>query len=262
VPSSDSDEGSARNAVDPAANKRIAIIQSAYIPWKGFFDLVGRCDEYVILDGAQFVKRHWHNRNQIKTANGRHWLTIAVLTKSRFEQPIDEVEIAEPWAERHWQSLEHAYRRAPHFEAYASRVRAVYESLGNERLLTSVNEKLLRALLGMLGISLKISRDRDYAPQGRKSERLVDLCLKANAKRYLSGPSARHYLDESLFVEAGVDVEWMSYGPYPPYPQAGGTFVDAVSVIDVIFNTGPDAGRYVLPVTAPASGQIDARRAV
>src|ERR1043166_9085738 len=72
-------------AVTPARDKRIAIVQSAYIPWKGFFDLVGRCDEYVILDGAQFVKRHWHNRNQIKTASGVHWLTS---TGSRLNMPI------------------------------------------------------------------------------------------------------------------------------------------------------------------------------
>jgi hypothetical protein len=237
-------------AVTPARDKRIAIVQSAYIPWKGFFDLVGRCDEYVILDGAQFVKRHWHNRNQIKTASGVHWLTIAVVTKSRFEQPIDEVEVVGAWADKHWKSLEHAYRRAPHFETYAERVRRLYESLERERLLTRVNETLLRALLQMLGIDLKITRDRDYAPQGSRSERLVDLCLKANAKRYLSGPSARDYLDEGLFAEAGIRVEWMTYGPYPTYPQAGGAFVDTVSVLDVIFNTGTEARRYVQPAAA------------
>ena len=72
---------------------RICIIQSNYIPWKGFFDLIGRCDEYVIFDGVQYAKRHWHNRNRIKTANGVQWLTIPVVTRGRFEQPIDEVEI-------------------------------------------------------------------------------------------------------------------------------------------------------------------------
>ncbi|MEA2943536.1 MAG: hypothetical protein QOD09_4065, partial [Bradyrhizobium sp.] len=72
---------------------RVAIIQSSYIPWKGFFDLIGRCDEYVIYDSRQYVKRHWHNRNRIKTANGVEWLTIPVVTRGRFEQPIEQVEI-------------------------------------------------------------------------------------------------------------------------------------------------------------------------
>src|SRR5882757_6132570 len=88
---------------------RICIIQSCYVPWKGFFDLIGRCDEYVVFDRAQYARRHWHNRNRIKTANGVEWLTIPVVTKSRFEQPIDEVEIKEAWAARHWRSLELAY---------------------------------------------------------------------------------------------------------------------------------------------------------
>ena len=63
---------------------RVAIIQSSYIPWKGFFDLVGRTDLYVVLDGAQYVKRHWHNRNRIMTPGGPIWLTIPGDTKSRF----------------------------------------------------------------------------------------------------------------------------------------------------------------------------------
>src|SRR5438105_14073421 len=95
--------------------RRIAIIQSAYVPWKGFFDLIGQCDEYVIFDSVQYVKRHWHNRNRIKTANGIEWLTIPVITKGRFEQPIDEVEIEKPWADKHWRALELAYKRAAFF---------------------------------------------------------------------------------------------------------------------------------------------------
>src|SRR5262249_35429503 len=127
--------------------KRVAIIQSAYIPWRGFFDLISRCDEYIIFDSVQYAKRHWHNRNQIKTANGIKWLTIPVLTKSRFEQPIDQVEIAKPWAEEHWHGLQHAYGRAPYFAELAPRVRSWYEAIESEPLLTRINEFLLRAVL-------------------------------------------------------------------------------------------------------------------
>src|SRR3954451_6747144 len=105
---------------------RIAIIQSCYVPWKGFFDLIGQCDRYVIFDRAQFVKRHWHNRNRIKTTRGTKWLTIPVVTKGRFQQPIDEVEIAEPWADKHWRTIELAYARAPFFGEFGPRVRGWY----------------------------------------------------------------------------------------------------------------------------------------
>src|ERR1700710_2771832 len=103
----------------PGHHLRICIIQSCYIPWKGFFELIGRCDEYVIFDSAQYVKRHWHNRNRIKTADGVQWLTIPVVTKNRFDQPINEVAIERPWAEKHWRTLELAYKRAPWFEQTA-----------------------------------------------------------------------------------------------------------------------------------------------
>jgi hypothetical protein len=98
----------------PPKPRRISIVQSCYVPWKGFFDLIGQCDEYVIFDSVQYVKRHWHNRNRIKTANGVEWLTIPVVSKGRFEQPIDEVAIEKPWAEKHWRALELAYKHARH----------------------------------------------------------------------------------------------------------------------------------------------------
>src|SRR5215472_14314483 len=131
---------------------RICIIQSCYIPWKGFFDLIGRCDEYVIFDSAQYVKRHWHNRNRIKTGNGVEWLTIPVVTKGRFEQPIDQVEIEKSWAEKHWHALELAYRRAPFFGEVAPVVKGWYERAEDKLRLTEVNEIFLRAIADLLGL--------------------------------------------------------------------------------------------------------------
>lgn len=229
---------------------RICIIQSPYIPWRGFFDLIGRCDEYVVFDGAQFVKRHWHNRNRIKTAQGGAWLTIPVLTTGRFTQPIAEVQIAGPWAEQHWRSLELAYRRAPHFETYAQQIRASYEAAGRERLLTNVNQLFLREIAKLLGIKTRIVRDDAYPAAGAKTERLLGIARAAGADRYLSGPSARAYFDEALFADAGIAVEWMAYDGYPPYPQLHGEFDPAVTVLDLLFNTGPDAPRYLRSASA------------
>jgi WbqC-like protein family len=226
---------------------RISIIQSCYIPWKGFFDLVSRCDEYVIFDSAQFVKRHWHNRNKIRTERGLEWLTIPVISKGRFLQPIQDVEIAEPWAERHWRSIELAYRRSAYFEPFAPLVRNWYERAEKEHRLTEVNMIFLSELAQLFGITTRFSRDSTYPAEGRKSERLLAIAQGAGASHYLSGPSAKSYLDESLFASAGISVEWMSYDSYPPYSQPYQPFEHAVSVLDVIFNTGPEARNFVLP---------------
>lgn len=229
---------------------RIAIIQSCYVPWRGFFDLIGRCDEYVIFDTVQYTKRHWHNRNRIRTAAGLEWLTIPVLSKGRYEQPIDEVEIEKPWTEKHWRALELAYRRAPFFEALAPTVRGWYERADKEKLLTEVNTLFLREIATLLGLGTRIVRDAAYPLQGAKTERLLEIARAAGADCYLSGPSARAYLDEALFATAGIRVEWMSYEGYPEYPQLHGGFEATVSVIDLIFNVGPDAPRYLHAVGA------------
>ena len=144
---------------------RIAIIQSCYVPWKGFFDLIGRCDEYVIFDSARYVRRHWHNRNRIKTANGVEWLTIPVISKGRYDQPIDEVEIEKPWAEKHWRALELAYRRAPFFAALSPTVRLWYERAEKETRLTEINSIFLREIAQLLGLTTRITRDTSYPSQ-------------------------------------------------------------------------------------------------
>jgi hypothetical protein len=225
---------------------RIAIIQSCYVPWRGFFDLIGRCDLYVIYDQVQFTKRHWHNRNRIKTAAGVEWLTIPVITKGRFEQPIEKVEIEKPWADKHWRSIELAYRHAPFFQALAPTVQGWYEHAAGYPLLTQVNELFLRELAHLLGLGTKIARDSAYAAQGAKTQRLLAIARAAGADRYLSGPSARTYLDEALFAASGIAVEWMDYGGYPHYAQPHGPFEPSVSVLDLLFNVGLNAARCFL----------------
>jgi hypothetical protein len=229
---------------------RISIIQSCYIPWRGFFDLIGRCDQYVIFDHVQYVKRHWHNRNRIKTATGVEWLTIPVISRGRREQTIDTVEIEKPWAEKHWRAIELAYRRAPHFAAMAPLVRGWYERAANETSLTEVNVMFLREIAMLLGLRTRFVRDTRYPAEGVKTERLLAIARAAGARSYLSGPSARDYLNVALFAGAGVAVEWMSYEDYPQYPQLYGSFEPSVSVLDLLFNLGPDARAYLSASTA------------
>ena len=224
---------------------RICIIQSCYIPWKGFFDLIGQCDEYVIYDSAQYVKRHWHNRNRIKTASGLEWLTIPVVSKGRFEQPIDQVTIEKPWADKHWRTLELAYKRAPFFEQLAPTVKAWYERADSEARLTDVNAIFLNGIAELLGLRTRLIRDDAYPAQGARTARLLEIVRAAGADRYLSGPSARAYFDESIFAAAGIAVEWMNYEAYPEYPQLHGGFEHAVTTLDLLFNAGPDAPRYL-----------------
>ena len=230
----------------PPAPKRIAVVQSSYIPWKGYFDLIGSVDEFVLFDDAQFTRRDWRNRNRIKTADGLKWLTVPVETKGKYGQAIKDTRISDPsWREKHWKSLHHAYSKAPCFSQCAERIEEVYQDASDEAL-SQINYRFLTAICSILGIDTKITWSMDYAATGRKSERLLDICGQAGATEYLSGPSARVYLDQSLFEEAGIDVIWMDYDGYPEYDQLYPPFEHRVTVLDLIFHTGAGAPDHML----------------
>ena len=228
--------------------RTVAIVQSNYVPWKGYFDLVGRADELVLLDHVQYTRRDWRNRNRIKTAQGVQWLTIPVRVGGRYLQRIDETEIEDPaWADRHWRTIEQAYARAGRFAEHAPALERLYRET-DERLLSRVNHRFLTAICGLLGIETTISRSTEYEIVGTKTDTLLALCEQAGASVYLSGPAARAYLDESRFADAGIAVEWMDYTGYREYPQLHPPFVHEVSVVDLLLNAGTDAAEYLARV--------------
>jgi hypothetical protein len=228
------------------SRKRVAIVQSSYIPWKGYFDLIRAVDEFILLDDVQFTRRDWRSRNQIKTAQGLTWLTVPVKSKGLYLQQIQDTCISDPqWADRHWATLRASYTRAPFFRQCAATLEPVYAALRGEERLSAVNHRLILAACDLLGITTPITWSADYgAPSGR-NERLVDLCSKAGATDYLSGPNARGYLDETMFASRGIAVQFADYTGYPEYAQPFPPFEHHVSVLDLLFCTGPDAPRYM-----------------
>jgi hypothetical protein len=225
--------------------KRVAIVQSNYVPWRGYFDLIASVDEFILLDDVQYTRRDWRNRNRIKTRQGPRWLSIAVKVRGRYTQSIRETEIAEPdWAEQHWRIVEQSYRGAPGFADEGPFVKGLYAESPREYL-SHVNRHFLEAICTRLGIETPLTDSLDYGPEGVKSERLIDLCRKAGASEYVSGPAAVAYLDEEEFAAAGIGVSWFEYGPYADYEQIHPPFDPQVSILDVLLCTGADAPRYV-----------------
>lgn len=220
-------------------------MQSCYIPWKGFFDMINLVDEFILFDDRQFTRRDWRNRNRIKTAHGTQWLTIPVTAKGRYDQRIDETMIDDPrWSERHFKTLEHAYAQAPCYDLYRDRVLALYDA-AKDPSLSIVNRRLLEGICELIGIDASFRWSSEYEASGAKTERLVSLCLAAGADAYLSGPSARTYIEEEQFASAGIELEYMDYGGYPEYPQLHGPFEHGVTVLDLLFHTGRDAPAYM-----------------
>lgn len=228
-----------------ALRKRVAVVQSNYIPWKGYFDLINYVDEFILYDEVQFTRRDWRNRNLIKTPKGLEWITVPVEVKGNYHAAICDIRIADPqWGRRHWATLAHNYARAPFFRQYKDLLEPAFVD-ARETHLSQLNRRLIELLCGFLGIRTRLSWSSDYSSGGDRNERLLGLCKAVGAGLYLSGPAAKGYLDEHLFATEGVAVEWMDYSGYPEYPQLYGSFEHTVTVIDLLLNTGAEASRYM-----------------
>jgi hypothetical protein len=225
---------------------RIAILQSSYIPWKGYFDLIRSVDEFVLFDDAQFTRRDWRNRNRIKTPQGPEWLTIPVCSKGNYFEPIKSITVSETgWAMRHWRTLRANYARAPCFSYCAERFERLYAECHDTHL-SGINYRWIAAVCELLGIRTKVSWSMDYELAEGKTERLVGICRQAGADTYISGPAARAYIDPALFDAANITLRYFDYAGYPEYPQLYPPFDHHVSVLDLLFHQGPDAIRYML----------------
>lgn len=237
-----------------SVSKRIAIVQSSYIPWRGYFDLIASVDEFVLYDDVQFTKRDWRNRNRIKTPNGPIWLTIPVQVKGRFEQRVRDVVVSDSrWAEKHWRSIRAHYRRAPFFDDYAGAIEAMYAGASDPSL-SQVNFHCLSALCRMLGITTPLTWSQNFALAEERTARLVGICVQAGATEYVSGPSASAYMDLQQFADVGISVTYADYSAYREYAQLYPPFDPAVSVIDLIVHTGPEALHLIRSQTARSVG--------
>lgn len=224
--------------------KKIAIVQSNYIPWKGYFDLIASVDEFILYDDMQFTRRDWRNRNKIKTPQGTQWITVPVKVKGRYYQRIKDTEIdGTDWAEKHWTTISNNYRRSPHFEQVADWIEPLYRR--EHTNLSALNRTFIETICKAMQITTKISCSSDYQLVDGKTERLAHLCRDAGGTDYVSGPAAKTYCDEQVFRDLGLGLHWFDYSDYPEYAQQWSTFTHEVTVLDLLFNCGEEFRSYM-----------------
>jgi WbqC-like protein len=225
--------------------KTVAIVQSCYIPWKGYFDLINLVDEFILFDDRQYTRRDWRNRNRIKTPGGTRWLSIPVQAKGRYLQRIDETLVdGYDWRHQHWETIRHNYAGAPFFDQFADQFKRLYLD-DDEARLSVINRRFIEAVCAILRIETRLCWSTDYEPVGERTERLLSLCRQAGASEYLSGPRAREYLDESRFDAEGIGLSYMSYDGYPEYAQPHPPFEHTVTILDLLFCTGSESASYM-----------------
>lgn len=223
---------------------RVAINQSNYIPWKGYFDLIHDVDLFVFYDDVQFTKNDWRNRNRIKTNKGLNWLTIPV--GRNINRLICEVKINDlKWAKKHWETICQFYSKSPHFKKYKDFFEFVYLEK-KWQYLSDLNQFLIKSIsTDFLGIKAKFKDSRGYKLKGKGSDRVLNLLKIVGANIYVSGPSARSYIKNQNFNTAGIKIIYKDYTNYPEYPQQFSSFIHEVSILDLLFNTGVNSSYYI-----------------
>ncbi len=227
----------------------VVILQPSYIPWRGYFHQIAKSDLFIFYDDVQYDKRGWRNRNRIKTASGPTWLSIPVFNKGVQTEhlAINGIQIVwdRPWNREHWNSIQLAYRKTPHFSQVADVLEPFYNSKPD--LLADFTIEQTIALARQLGINhTRFMRSSEIeGVEGAKTDRLISILKKVGATHYISGPSAQDYIESEKFAAAGISLEFMVYD-YPEYPQLYPPFEPQVSVIDLMCMTGPDSLKYIL----------------
>ena len=221
---------------------RLVILQPFYLPYSGVFELLRLADVFVYYDDVQFVPQNWQVRNRIKVAGGTQWLTVPVLR--RHGQLINQAKlvVTSNWRRKHRNAIELAYAKAPHSTLLAPVVEQLF---GREwENLVDLNVSAFELLADSLGVQAEFRRSSDLALPGRGSDRVLAYCRELGATHYLSGPSARDYLDEPSFAEAGIELEYHRFD-HPVYSQLHGPFIPGLSVIDLLANEGTAAGEIL-----------------
>jgi len=222
----------------------ISIHQPDFLPWLGFFNKVRQSDLLVIGDHVQYRYKGYQNRNKIKTANGAQWLTVPIV--HGFGQPINKVQIVKReqnglmWDELHLRTLQVNYGQAPYYDKYIG----VFEKIYKKRLdlIADSNLEFLKEIFGILGINVQIKKTSEMNLTSSKTEQIIEICKIVNADTYLSGLGAAQYMEESLFKQNGIKLLYDSY-EHPVYKQQFMKlgFLPNMSVIDLIFNEGPES---------------------
>ena len=228
--------------------------QPEFLPWMGFFHKLTLGEVYMVVDHVQFKKRHFENRNRIRTREGWSWLTVPVRTHDRFEQPINAVEVdpRAPWRRKVCRSIELNYAKAPYFSAYWPAYSELLQ--GDWPLLAQLNEALIRQSLDFLGIRPRVVRSSELGVDSHGTQLIVDMCRAVDTRLYVSGQSGKEYLDAAVLEEGGIEVVYQDF-THPEYRQLHEPFEPYMSVLDLLFNEGENAGDIVRRAGALEDGR-------
>jgi hypothetical protein len=225
---------------------KTTILQPTYLPWIGYFEMIDATEQFVMFDHVQYAAKSWQQRNRVRAAHGEAMLTVPVLSDGSQDVAIKDkrVDQRQPWARKHLKTIKLGYQKAPHFDDYYPGMVEVLERKPEK--LVDLTSSLILYFIEALGIETTVRRSSEILAGSDdtdlgKTEKVVNLCVKAGATMLYDGAAAADFLELDQFQAAGVEITFQHY-EHPTYPQQGkGDFLPYMGVIDVLFNCGPDA---------------------
>ncbi len=222
---------------------KAVVHQPQYFPYPGFFHKLTLADIYVVMDETQYDKR-FTNRNKIISTNGWIWITVPIKKEQKF-LPNGKVEINNElsWGAEHWKKIHQAYANARYFDLYSPYLESLYSKEWN--LLFDLDFETIKKVIDWLGIQIEIVRESELDVKGTSTDRLISACKAVNADTYVSGGGGKNYLEEKLFEKNGLKLEYQNYVPSPYRQRLSKSFIPDLSVLDLLFNAGPESGKII-----------------
>ncbi|MGM8213370.1 WbqC family protein [Virgibacillus sp. W0430] len=221
---------------------KVAIHQPNYLPWAGFWDKMDRVNKFILLDTAMFTKSEFIHRNKVKTPEGSKWLTVPIKGK---QKPINQllIENKQKWRASHWTVIYNSYKKSPYFNEYREGFERIYQKKWIK--LADLNVTLIHHLKEILEIDTEIIKESDFNVDfGTGNTRNINIIKQLQADRYISGIGAKVYNDEKRFEKNNIQLIYQQFNP-PVYPQRWGKFKSHMSIIDMLFNCGPNTMKLI-----------------
>lgn len=221
-------------------------MQPTFLPWAGFFNLMSQADIFISLDDVQLEKQSWQTRNKLIISGRPEWISLPIK-HTHLGQKIIETSTSEEhiWLRKTINKFHHSYSKHPHYGEAIEIFKLLEECVSTN--LSNINETILLYIAEKLKAKPIFYRSSDLKIEGKRSERLVNLCEYFNAKEYLSPIGSTEYLSEDAFTQkTTTKLRFQNFSP-SKYKQHGSLeFISHLSIVDVVANLGwSDARKYI-----------------
>jgi hypothetical protein len=195
------------------------LVSTAYLPPVEYFAVISQAEEALIEREENYLKQSYRNRCYILSSHGPQLLTVPVYLGSQHKTPVKDIRIdySKRWQQVHLGAIVASYGSSPYFQYYFENIEKIISRKAD--FLFDLNMELTYSVLKMLKLDSKITCTADFAPAG---DSVNDFRYKISPKKesHYSAKEYMHVFDSDRFIHR-------------------------LSIIDLIFNTGPEAIDYL-----------------